>query len=88
MGMFDKAMQEGIRRGYESACLEMCEGADDPEDRCPIDPRECVCQGIYYSRLPWWKKFFVENRRPSEKRVRQRVLLLKFKEVIAKREQI
>lgn len=82
MYWFEKATNEGVRRAYEAACLNLCEGAEDPEDRCPINPRNCVCQGIYYSRLPWWRKIFVGNRRPTQKQVLSRIADIKIKDAL------
>jgi hypothetical protein len=80
--LFEDAIKEGIRRGFETVCLELCEDAKLPENRCPKNSDNCICQGIHYSRLPWWKKIFVEGRRPALHTVKTHVIDIKIKDTL------
>ena len=64
--MFDlsKKLDEGVREGmhlaFENNAFEHCDGADDPEDRCPSEGT-CVCAYMHWKNLPWWKRPFVKQ---------------------------
>lgn len=71
MGLFDDVINAGVRKGIEKAAFVRCSGRDDPEDRCPMNPKYgCNCMYVQYRNLPWWRKLFaIDPIRPLEKDV-------------------
>jgi len=69
--LISSAIEEGIRCGFENAAFDRCSGAEDPEDRCPMQPSEgCACLYVVWRRLPWWRRMMTSKPlRPSEKAV-------------------
>lgn len=65
--LVDQAVREGVRQGFENAWTDVCEGSDDPEDRCPMDPQDgCACYFKAYHEAPFWRRWRMEvPRRPS-----------------------
>jgi hypothetical protein len=74
MGWIDGAVKEGVRQAWEDGVSKRCEGRDDPEDRCPMNPRQCVCWYVHSSKRPWWKKLL----NPDPPRPPERVVFRRF----------
>lgn len=41
MNIINRAVDEGIRQALLSKLLDVCDGTDDPDSRCPL--KVCVC---------------------------------------------
>lgn len=55
MGLIDQAVRDGVRDGYEKAFYARCSGKDDPEERCPMRPKDgCNCLWMRWRELPWY----------------------------------
>lgn len=68
MGMIEKAVNEGVRQGFERSAYKHCLGKDDPEERCPVNPSEgCICYYMAWHEQPWYRRIFRKPPpRPSE----------------------
>lgn len=59
MSGLSDAIARGIRSGIETAAMERCTGRNDPEDRCPMRPKDgCICAYRAWQKLPWWRRLF------------------------------
>jgi hypothetical protein len=60
--LFEKAINEGIHQGFEDALSGACDGYDEPQERCPMRPRDgCACLRVRWRKLPWWKRIFTKE---------------------------
>lgn len=59
--MIDDAVSEGIQQGFENSLAKVCDGYDDPEERCPMRPKDgCACLRHQWRKLTWLRKLFKE----------------------------
>lgn len=67
--MIHHAIQKGIDEGFILACARSCDGGDDPQERCPMEPKDgCACLYAEWIKLPWWRKMWRdEPQKPSRK---------------------
>lgn len=63
MSMIDRAVKDGIAEGFRVEAFSSCSGAEDPEERCPMDLSKghCVCAYMHWENLPWYRKVFAEK---------------------------
>lgn len=68
MSIIETAVNEGIREGFEDAFHKRCEGRDDPEERCPMRPKDgCLCYFRAYQAAPFWRRWRMEKpKRPEQ----------------------
>lgn len=61
MNAIDRAVMAGVRTGFEEAFYKRCSGRDDPEERCPMRPKDgCNCVWMQWQDLPWYRRLFRE----------------------------
>lgn len=65
--MIHEAIQEGVDEGFIVACAKACDGRDDPEERCPMQPCDgCACLYAEWIGLSWWRRMWREKpKKPS-----------------------
>jgi hypothetical protein len=60
--LVEKAINEGIHQGFENALADACDGYEEPQERCPMRPRDgCACLRVRWRKLPWWKRIFAKE---------------------------
>ena len=66
MSIISNAIAEGCKEGFENALAERCDGYHEPEDRCPMKPKDgCACLRHRWRNLPWWKRLFTTAPMPT-----------------------
>ena len=70
------AVDEGVKAGFAVALAEKCDGRQEPEDRCPISPKDgCACYFVAYRNAPWWRKIFMDEPKCPSPEVSLRALV-------------
>ena len=83
--MIRSAVEAGVRSGFEEHLASVCDGYDEPQERCPMRPQDgCSCLYVRYKRLPWWRKLFTEEpKRPDSDDVLRAALRIKVEDALS-----
>lgn len=64
--MISRAIQDGIKEGFEDFLASRCDGYHEPQERCPMRPEDgCACLRHRWRNTPWWKRLFQKEPMPT-----------------------
>ncbi|MEL6239433.1 MAG: hypothetical protein AAFQ90_12695 [Pseudomonadota bacterium] len=83
--MIRSAVEQGVSEGFQGALVEWCDGYDEPQERCPMRPRDgCACLAVRWRRLPWWRRLTTPKpKQPADGDVLDCLLSIRIEEAIS-----
>ena len=59
-------VEEGAALGGELGFAKICDGYDEPQERCPLTPAQggCICLRVRARLMPRWRRLFMSRPDP------------------------
>ena len=76
----DAGIEDGLPSGGESGFANMCDGYEEPSERCPLTAAQggCICLRVRARLMPRWRRLFMSRPDPPISFSASRALVVEY----------